>query len=220
MLIAERRCIILLSTITLGLYLQFGIAVSTYFNIYILITPLYLFTIFYINKSIDRKERVELAVSSCLDESEFNVIDKIEQLRKYFYNTTDVIEYLSAVDTRLLTYVFNQSSLNLKYKDFVSGAITCLAIFKQYDGGCYFNIDIVSISKEDKISTLLSTLYMVSKQIDSGSDIIYITSRQIDDGVYIDVTDKYHSSSQSDTFCKKLLDIFSNNQFILSSKSV
>ncbi len=216
----EKKCISFLSTILVGLIIVLGEILGPYSYIYILAIPLYIIVILFINKTSESREKIELAVNSCIEESEFNVIDKIEQLRMYFDNTSDVIEYLSVVESRVLTYVFNRSNLELSYKDYISGAIKCLSTFKNYTDSCYLNIDIISIPEHEKISTVLSTLYMVSKQIESGSSTIYITSRQKDDGIFLDVTDRYQSSIEHDVFCKKLLSMFSSKQFVLTAKIV
>ena len=218
MLNIEKKCIRFLSILFVGLIIVLGEKLGVYSYLYIAAIPLYIFVTLFINNTYESRERIELAVNSCIEESEFNVIDKIEQLRMYFDNTADVIEYLSVVESRVLTYVFNRSNLELSYKDYISGAIKCLSTFKNYTDSCYLNIDVISISEHDKISTVLSTLYMVSKQVDSGSSTIYITYRQKDDGIFLDVTDKYQSSIEHDVFCKKLLTMFSSKQFVLTAK--
>lgn len=216
----EKKIISFLSILFVGLIIILGDKLGAYSYIYILAIPLYMFVVLFINKTSESREKIELAVNSCIEESEFNVIDKIEQLRMYFDNTADVIEYLSVVESRVLTYVFNGSNQDLSYKDYISGAIKCLSTFKNFTESCYMNIDVISITEHEKISTVLSTLYMVSKQIESGSTTIYITSRQKDDGIFLDVTDRYQSSIEHDVFCKKLLTMFSSKQFVLTAKIV
>lgn len=218
MLECERKIIFILSSLTIGGFFSIHGEGYSVLLICSLVVPLYFITIRAVGKCAESRERMDTAINSCIEESEFNVIDKIESLRNFFNNTDDVIEYLQVVESRLLSYVFDPVSLGLSYKDYISGAIKCLTVFKNYKGHIYFNIDVISISDQDKISTLLTTLYMVSKQIESGSSHIYITSRQQDDGVFIDVIDRFISVAEDDPYCKKMLTMFSSDQFVLTAR--
>lgn len=220
MLNNENRCIVILSTLFVGFILYIGKPIDIYLYFYILIIPLYFIVVILIDRASNSREKVDLAVACCVEESEFNVIDKIEQLRMHFKNTADVIEYLTVVESRVLAYVFNKNNIKLKHREYVSGAVRCLATFKGYTGSYYLNVDNLNLEDNDRVSVLISTLYMISKQMDSGSASIYILSRQIDDGVILDVVDRYQSSVKDDLFCKKLLQMFSTREFALTAKAV
>lgn len=211
----EERCIPVLSTLLVGIFIFVFDIIAPIF-LYLFTIPLYMIAIMYITRVFDSKEKMGLAVTNCLEESDFNVIDKVEQLRVYFSDTTDVISYLSMVDSRILTYVFDENNFDLTYKNFVIGAVNCLNIFKGFRGACYFTIDITSIPDSERITTLLSTLYMVSEQINKGSSSIYIRSRQTGSHIIIDAENKYRDNMVKDPFCEKLLTIFSSKQYTFS----
>lgn len=181
--------------------------------LYLIAIPLYLFALKYIHIKSESKEQIEFAVANCLEESDFNVLDRVEQLRVYFCDTTDVISYLSKVDSRVLAYVFDERNIELSNKDYITGAVNCLNIFKGYKGYCHFHIDMITTSNLERVTTILSILYMVSKQIDKDSNTIYITYKKNGDKISIDVSDQYQNRIEEDVFCKKLLHIFSSDQF-------
>lgn len=219
MLTKEKKVVVVLSTIAVGFLLYFG-ELSRGVYLYLVIIPFYILTIVYISRKSISKEKIGLAISNCLEETDFNVIDKVEQLRVYFTDTADVISYLSTVDSRILAYVFDKNNSELTNSDFLKGAVNCLSIFKGYRGYCYFSIDIHLLSMSERITTLLSTLYMVSKQIDTGCNTIYITSKQIGDKITIDVSSQSKNNEFVDPFYDKLMSIFSENDSKLIHKTV
>lgn len=178
--------------------------------------PLYSIFIVFIESIKDSKERVESAVLSCIDETEFNVIDKVEQLRLYFKDTKDVINYLSVVDSRLLAYVFDENNYHLNYKEYVLGAIKCLAYFHDYSGTYFLNIDSTAFSSRERVTSLLSSLYLTSKLMKDGAYSLYIYSKKSKDSLTIDVIDQNNNRMEDDSFSDKLLSLFSNESLVLS----
>lgn len=219
MLSKERKVVVVLSTIVMGFLLYLGGSPRGVY-LYLVIIPFYILTIIYISRKSVSREKIGLAVSNCLEETDFNVIDKVEQLRVYFTDTADVISYLSTVDSRILAYVFDKNNSELSNRDFLTGAVKCLSIFKGYRGYCYFSIDIHQLSMSERVTTLLSTLYMVSKQIDTGCNTIYITSKHIGDKITIDVSNQSKNDEFEDPFYDKLMSIFSVNNSTLIHKIV
>lgn len=218
MLKKENKFIPLLSSIIIIAIIIIGKYLGAMSYIYLLAVPLYLSVVFYITKVSERREKIDLAVAYCLEESDFNVIDKIEQLRVYFSNTSDLIEYLSVVDSKVLTFVFDERNSDLSYKDYITGAVRCLNSFKSFSGNTFFNIDIISIQSDERLGTILSTLYLVSKHIDKGSKSIYINSTQRSEILLLDVTDQNKNRSEEDQFFEKLLNIFSSNEYVLKAQ--
>lgn len=178
--------------------------------------PFYSIFIFFTESIKDSRERVEAAVLSCIDETEFNVIDKVEQLRLYFKDTKDVINYLSVVDSRLLAYVFDENNFLLNYKEYLLGAIRCLAYFHDYSGTYFLNIDSTEFSNRDRVATLLSSLYLTSKLMRNGANSLYIYSKRSKGNLTIDVIDQNNNRMEDDTFSDKLLSLFSNDNLVLS----
>lgn len=214
----EEKLVIYLSAFFGGVLLFiFKGYIANFSYLYFLTIPTYLVVISCCNNLCDSRERVEDAVSYCLDESDFNVIDKIEKLRLYFKDTRDVIDYLSVVDSKVLAFTFDDRNRSLRYKEFVIGAVRCLSYIKAYKGVCYFNINSMVLTEAERIQSLLSTLYMVSKQIEDGCDSINITSKLSHGRVVVDVVDKYHNSMENDIFCEKLLTMFQGDHLALSS---
>lgn len=217
----EEKLIVLLSSIIItGVIISVGKEFGYFSYLYLLVTPLYLSVVCCCYNLCESRERVDDAVSYCLDESDFNVIDKIEQLRLYFKDTRDVIDYLSTVDPKVLTFAFDERNTDLNYKEYIIGAVRCLSMFKKYTGSCYFNIDSVDLPENERVTTLLSTLYLVSKQIDSRCNYIYITSKKCKGKVVIDVIDQHHNSTNNDQFCEKLFDLFSSKDLVLSHRAL
>lgn len=185
---------------------------------FLIFSPIPLFFVFLIliESLRESRERVEAAVSYCINESEFNVIDKVEQLRLYFKDTKDVINYLSVVDSRLLAYVFDDNSHKLNYKEYLLGAIKCLAYYKDYNGTYFINLDSVALSDRDRVTTLLSSLYLISKQIEKGANSLYIYSKRNKDSLTIDVIDQNNNRMEEDIFSEKLFNLFSSDSMVLS----
>ncbi len=211
----EEKIITLLSALSVGIVIVNVMDIGIYSYIYLVAIPLYLAVVRYINTLSESRERIENAVSFCLDETDFNVIDKIEQLRLYFQDTEDVIGYLTTVDSKVLAYAFDERNIVLNYKEFIDGAVRCLSALKGFTGSYYLNLDSHILPQSERVATLLSTLYLVSKQIERGSQYIYITSKQYGGKVSIDVTDQHHNSLKEDLFCNKLFNILSSDEFVL-----
>lgn len=178
--------------------------------------PLYFIFLILIESISESRERVDAAVSYCINESEFNVIDKVEQLRLYFKDTKDVINYLSVVDSRLLAYVFDENNFNLNYKEYLLGAIRCLAYYNNYAGTYFINLDSIALSNRERVTTLLSSLYLISKQINKGANSLYIYSKRNKDCLTIDVIDQDNNRMEEDLFSDKLFSLFSSDSMVLS----
>lgn len=176
----------------------------------------YIGLIYLIESSSESNNRIENAVNLCIEESEFNVIDKVEQLRLFFKDTNDLIEYLTCVDSRVLAYVFDDSNNELSYKEYINGAMQCLAFYMGFYGSFYLSIDRSGLAKKERIKALLSSLYLASKHINNGCDSVHIYSRQGKDSYTIDVIDDNNMGLESDFFSDKLLTLFSSDSFILS----
>lgn len=215
---SENKCIVVLSTILFSFILFYKVDLGPLRYLSLTVTPTYLLVGYLINRFHEGREMVRFAVNSCLEESDFNVIDNIEKLRDYFSDTKDVVEYLSIVDSRLLTYIFDDKNRGMCFKSYIEGAVTCLEIFKHYNGYINYNIDIFSIPDREKIKTLLSVIYMVSRQMDDGSSTIYITVRQSQDQIEVYITNQFRSNNLEDGFTTKLMDIFSTGEYQLMSK--
>lgn len=218
---SEEKLVIFLSAGIFSVLLLFlGVEFSSFPPIYLVTVPLYLWIVCCCNNLCDSRERVDDAVSFCLEESDFNVIDKIEKLRLYFSDTKDVINYLSVVDSRVLSFAFDERNMDLNYKEYIVGAVRCLCSLKSYTGCCYFNINTIELSDSERVGTLLSTLYMVSKHIERDCSSISITSKLSKGKVVIDVIDQFHNSMNNDKFCEKLFSIFSSDHLILAHSSL
>lgn len=216
---SENRFIVALSAVIFSVVvINQGWLGSLYYLLFIL-SPIYLGIVYSINSLYERKEQVSSAVNCCLEESDFNVIDRVEKLREFFSDTKDVVSYLSTVDSRLLTYIFNKQNRDMSFKGYIEGAVTCLSIFKQFNGYAYYNIDVFSMPECEKVKTLLSIIYMVSKQIDNGSSTIYINVRQINEQIEVCVTNQFKNTLLEDNFCNKLMDIFSSEDYQLMSRA-
>lgn len=216
---SENKFIVALSTVIFSFILINQGWIGSFSYLVVIITPIFLVTVYLINNFYEDKEQVSSAVNYCLEESDFNVIDRVEKLREYFSDTKDVVAYLSTVDSRLLTFIFNSQNRDMSFKGYIEGAVTCLSIFKQFSGYTYYNIDIFSIPQSEKIKTLLSIIYMVSKQIDNGSSSIYINVRQINEQIEVSVTNQFKNTLLGDNFCNKLMDIFSTGEFQLLARA-
>lgn len=217
----EEKLISFLSSVILfGIIYSYSNEYGIFSYFYLVSIPLYFTVVFFCNRLCESRERVDDAVSYCLDESDFNVIDKIEQLRLYFKDTRDVIDYLSTVDPKVLTFAFDERNVDLNYKEYIIGAVKCLSLLKSYKGSCYFNIDSADLPETERIRTLLSTLYLVSRQIDNRCNYIYITSKKCKGKLVIDAIDQHHNSTRNDQFCEKLFDIFSSKNLTLSHRAL
>lgn len=213
---SEEKLVFILSASIFGLLLfVFSSYIEGLNILYFTTIPLYIGIISCCNKLIDSRERVEDAVSYCLDDSDFNVIDKIEQLRLYFKDTSDVVDYLSVVDLKVLSFAFDERNVNLSYKEFVIGAVRCLCALQGYSGYCYFNINSIVLNDKERVTILLSTLYMVAKLIDRNCKSIVISSKLSKGNVAIDVVDQ-HKNLMDDQFCDKLFNMFSSDHLTLS----
>ncbi len=180
MLKKEKNIVVISSAILLGLVLYFNKSGSYVHQMYLLSLPLYFIAVYYINKFWEGNERIKLAVETCIDESEFNIMSNIEHLHSYFYNTNDVINFLSMVDPRVLIFVFDPKNLKLKNNEYLKGALECLSFFKDYNGHFSFSVKCCELEDSVKISTMLKTLYYVSKEMSLGNPNIHISCKKMD----------------------------------------
>ncbi|MBN2618353.1 MAG: hypothetical protein JXR64_08605 [Spirochaetales bacterium] len=213
----EEKCSVVASIIIIGVLITTKkIITDTWVLFYVISLPPFIFAVCSINRSRENREKMYLAINACLEESDFNVIDYIEKLRIFFKDTKDAVSYLSVVDSRILSYVFNENNSELTYKNYVKGAIKCLKLFKHSNSNIHYKIDVFSMNETDRTTTLLSAIYLVSKQLDNNSSSILISARQINNKIVIDVKNRHKDFIENDTFSNKLLELFSTSDTTLS----
>ena len=205
MLRRKQQSIILFSAVIVGfiiLKFQKSEIVTT---IYMLSLPFYLSITFIKKFFLDGSDRISNAVSSCIEESEFDIVDNMQHLRLFFDDTNDVISFLTVVDPQILSYAFSEENINMDYREYIIGAIKSLGILMDFKGSFHYHIKSIFISDSDRVISLLSTLYQVSKEIDLGTKDIYISYLKYGESFQLDVTDRYVSKLRSLFFRKHIM---------------
>lgn len=173
--------------------------------------------VFYIADQKDnRRMAVKEAVYSCIEESELDAIHNIEFLREYFADIDDLSRFLSLVDSRVISYVFDKDNINLQFKDYITGGIKCLFYFKAYRGEYSLKLDKVSAEPCEKTGVLLCTLYRIALELESQVNDLKIVVKQSRNRVCIKAGTG--ESSCSDThFSDKMFTLFSSRNLMLTS---
>ena len=191
MLRKEQQSIILISAILVGLILFKFQESEMITTIYMLVLPLYFFLTFIKRFILDGSKRISNAVSTCIEDNEFDVVDNMEHLRLFFDDTGDIISFLTVVDPRILTYAFSEENISMDYREYIIGATKCIGLFMGFNGSFHYSINSILISDSDRIISLLSTLYQVSREIELGTKDIHISYRKYEESFQLDVTDRY-----------------------------